>query len=210
MAGDSVPMLKGTVDLLIMEALASRATDGYGVMWWIEEDAGWQRYWRYLTTRFHRDVDDELAFHVDMRAAELQERGLSAEAAKLEAQRRFGDRTRIRATLHRIEKNRGQGMKLSFLFDELFQDGRYGVRGLLKRPGFALMTASSLVLGIAATTVVPSESVTRPRKMSDCSWAAKGAVPSKRHRAPSPAKCRRILTSDLPTGGPARVPFPIL
>ena len=91
-----------------------------------------------------------------MRAAELQQRGLPAEAAKLEAHRRFGDRTRIRATLHRIEKNRGHRMKLSFLLDELLQDVRYGVRGLLKRPGFALMTASSLALGIAATTVVLS------------------------------------------------------
>ena len=122
----------------------------------MKEDAGWQRYWRYLSTRFHSDVDDELAFHVDMRAAELQQGGLQPEAAKLEAQRRFGDRTRIRATLHRIEKNRGQRMKLSFLLDELLQDIRYGVRGLLKRPGFALMTASSLALGIAATTVVLS------------------------------------------------------
>lgn len=122
----------------------------------MKEDAGWQRYWRYLTTRFHRDVDDELAFHIEMRAAELQARGLTAEAARLEAQRRFGDRTRIRATLHRIEKNRGQRMRLSFLLDELFQDVRYGVRGLLKRPGFALMTASSLALGIAVTTVVLS------------------------------------------------------
>ena len=122
----------------------------------MKEDAGWQRYWRYLSTRFHRDVDDELAFHLEMRAAELHRGGLAAEAAKLEAQRRFGDRTRIRATLHRIEKNRGQRMKLSFLFDELLQDVRYGVRGLLKRPGFALMTAGSLALGIAATTVVLS------------------------------------------------------
>ncbi len=47
-------------------------------------------------------------------------------------------------------------MKLSFLLDELLQDVRYGVRGLLKRPGFALMTASSLALGIATTTVVLS------------------------------------------------------
>ena len=119
-------------------------------------DSGWQRYWRYLSARFHRDVDDELAFHLNMRAAELQQRGLPAETAKLEAHRRFGDRTRIRATLHRIEKNRGHRMKLSFLLDELLQDVRYGVRGLLKRPGFALMTASSLALGIAATTVVLS------------------------------------------------------
>ena len=122
----------------------------------MKEDSGWQRYWRYLSARFHRDVDDELAFHLNMRAAELQRRGLPAETAKLEAHRRFGDRTRIRATLHRIEKNRGHRMKLSFLLDELLQDVRYGVRGLLKRPGFALMTASSLALGIAATTVVLS------------------------------------------------------
>ena len=122
----------------------------------MKEDAGWQRYWRYLSTRFHHDVDDELAFHVEMRAAELQRGGLKPEVARLEAQRRFGDRTRIRATLHRIEKNRGQRMKLSFLLDELLQDVRYGVRGLLKRPGFALMTASSLALGIAATTFVLS------------------------------------------------------
>lgn len=40
MADVSVPMLKGTVDLLIMQALASRATHGYGVMRWIEEATG--------------------------------------------------------------------------------------------------------------------------------------------------------------------------
>ena len=184
--------------------------------WWtpFEDFLAKERRYSAYTVRNYRQAFED--FYGWLVGAGLWERGLNALGTRemrdfvIEAQRRFGDRTRIRATLHRIEKNRGQGMKLSFLFDELFQDGRYGVRGLLKRPGFALMTASSLVLGIAATTVVPSESVTRPRKMSDCSWAAKGAVPSKRHRAPSPAKCRRILTSDLPTGGPARVPFPIL
>jgi transcriptional regulator len=40
MAGDSVPLLKGTVDLLIMQALAHRGTHGYGVMRWIEEATG--------------------------------------------------------------------------------------------------------------------------------------------------------------------------
>ncbi len=118
------------------------------------EDSGWQRYWRYLSSRFRSEVDDELAFHVEMRAAELQRDGLPADRARSEAQRRFGDGAKIRATLQRIERKRGQRMRLSYLLQEMIQDVRYGARGLLKRPGFTFMTASSLALGIAATTVV--------------------------------------------------------
>lgn len=40
MAADSTPLLKGTVDLLIMRALAAQPTHGYGVMRWIEETTG--------------------------------------------------------------------------------------------------------------------------------------------------------------------------
>ena len=40
MPADSTPMLKGTVDLLIMRALASQPTHGYGVMRWIENTTG--------------------------------------------------------------------------------------------------------------------------------------------------------------------------
>ncbi len=40
MAADRVPVLKGTLDLLILQALAARATHGYGVMRWIEEATG--------------------------------------------------------------------------------------------------------------------------------------------------------------------------
>jgi len=40
MADETVPLLKGTVDLLIMRALAAGVTHGYGVMRWIEEATG--------------------------------------------------------------------------------------------------------------------------------------------------------------------------
>ena len=40
MADHSVPVLKGTVDLLILRALAAQPTHGYGVMRWIEEATG--------------------------------------------------------------------------------------------------------------------------------------------------------------------------
>ncbi len=119
-------------------------------------DPAWQRYWRYLTARFRRDVDEELEFHIAMRARELEEQGLSADQARREAERRFGDRRLVQTRLERIERKRGLRMTVSFFVQELLQDVRYGVRSLLKRPGFALMTASSLALGIAATTVVLS------------------------------------------------------
>jgi len=40
MADHAVALLKGSLDLLILRALAARATHGYGVMRWIEEATG--------------------------------------------------------------------------------------------------------------------------------------------------------------------------
>jgi len=122
----------------------------------MSQDRSWQRYWRFLTARFRRDVDEELEFHIAMRARELEGQGLSAEAARREAERRFGDRTEVRLRLERIEKRRGLRMTIGFHLQELLQDLRYGIRSLRKRPAFTLMTASSLALGLAATTSVLS------------------------------------------------------
>ena len=122
----------------------------------MRDDSRWQRYWRYLSKQLGRDVDEELNFHVQMRARELEARGLSREAAMTEAGRRFGDQGRVKSQLERIERKRGKRLTLGFFVEELLQDIRYAARGLLKRPGFSFMTASSLALGIAATTVVLS------------------------------------------------------
>ena len=122
----------------------------------MKTDAGWQKYWRFLTARFRGEVEDEISFHIAMRARDLQAQGLPADVAEQEARRRFGDPRRIRTTLHRIEERRGRRMKWTFMFQELAQDMRYGARALFKRPGFTLMTAGSLALGIASVTVVLS------------------------------------------------------
>jgi predicted permease len=95
-------------------------------------------------------------FHLLQRARDLEALGLSPEDARQEALRRFGDRARIQARLERIERSRGRRITLGYLTEELVQDVRYGVRTLLKRPGFTLTTATSLALGIAAITIVLS------------------------------------------------------
>ena len=51
---------------------------------------------RRLRSRFWRptpreEVDAELRFHLEMRARELERQGLTPEAARAEARRRFGD-----------------------------------------------------------------------------------------------------------------------
>ena len=122
----------------------------------MNHDPVWQRYWRYLTARFRGEVQEEVDFHIAQRARELEGQGLSPEAARREAERRFGDAGKVRSRLEQIERQRGRRLTRMFGFDELKQDLRYGVRGLLKRPAFTLVAATSLALGLAVVTVVLS------------------------------------------------------
>src|SRR5262249_9589771 len=47
----------------------------------VTEDRRWRRYWRGLLSSFGREVDEELQFHVEMRASELTEKGMDPAAA---------------------------------------------------------------------------------------------------------------------------------
>jgi len=116
-------------------------------------DTRWERYWRFLSSAFRPDVKDEVDFHVQERARALMEQGMTSEEARREAERRFGDRHRVVNELEQIEAKRGRRLARAFSLAELGQDLRYGVRGLLRRPVFALTAAASLALGIATTTV---------------------------------------------------------
>jgi len=100
----------------------------------------------FQRSRFDREFEEEMRFHIQARADELEVAGLAAADAMRQARREFG------STLRSGEETRS-AWQLRWL-EDLASDLRYAARALRRNRALALAAVGSLALGIGANTTI--------------------------------------------------------
>lgn len=112
------------------------------------------RHVRRDARRIRRELEDELAFHLEQRTRELERQGMSPGAARAEALRRFGDVAQTQAVCAAADEQKERRMRRRDLLADLWQDVKFGARQMRRRPGFTVLAVATLGIGIGANTAI--------------------------------------------------------
>jgi len=111
---------------------------------------------RLMSRGPERDIDDEIAYHLERRVAEYVAQGMEPAAARERAMHRFGQVSGVRAEAVRVERAFARRQRAGEYLGAAIRDARVAMRSIRKSPGFALTATICIALGVGVTTTILS------------------------------------------------------
>src|SRR6185503_7390852 len=100
--------------------------------------------------QIRRDFDDEIAFHCDMRVADLIAQGMSEADARAQVARESGDLADARRYVSSADAASERARHRRIRMEHVTQELRHALRRLARERAFTLTAVSTLALGLAA------------------------------------------------------------